>query len=98
MNHLGRGCTFPGQLIDWNPPELGNILTFFRYIDMPVAWKLVSFLTNGSPTLAIDLPSDHHSAAPWFADVTSSQGEVDAGQAVVHAMGAVLDASRMQAE
>src|SRR2546423_1525423 len=73
VNHLCCRCPFPRQLVDRDTPDVGDVLTFFRHIDVAVAGELVSFLTNLAPALAIALSSDHHSAAPWLADLTASQ-------------------------
>ena len=95
MDHLWRGSPFPRQLLDGDAPEIGDVLALLRDVDVSIAGKLVGLLTNLAPTLSVALAGNHHGTAARFAQLATCQCEIDAGQAGIHTMGAVLNTFAM---
>src|SRR5579884_1298177 len=95
MNHLCCCRALPWYFIDRNTPHTCNVLSVLWYVDVPIARQLVGFLPDLTSTLAVALPSDHHGAATWLAELPTSQRKINARQAVVHTVGAVLNTSRV---
>src|SRR2546423_13666417 len=91
MDHLWRSSPFPRQLLDGDAPEIGDVLALLRDVDVSIAGKLVGLLTDLASTLSVALAGNHHGTAARFAHLTACQSEIDAGQAGIHAVGAVLD-------
>src|SRR5438105_4329614 len=95
MDHLWRGSSFPRQLLDGDAPEIGDVLALLRDVDVAIAGKLVGLLTNLAPTLSVALAGNHHGTATRFAHLATCQCEIDAGQARINAVGAVLNTFAM---
>src|SRR5262249_10447898 len=70
---------------------LGHNLAVIRIVDVSPARELVTALPVLSPALAIALARDGRVAAAWLADFTSGQHQVDARQAVLSPLRAMLD-------
>ena len=66
--------------------------------DVAASGKLIALLTLLARALAVALAGDHGIAAALAADASAGHHQVDGGDAVVHALGVVLDAAGMQQE
>src|SRR5579883_135936 len=91
MHHLRGSRALPGQLIDGDAPDSGDVLAFSGHVDVAIAGELVGFLPDFTSALTVALSCNHHGAAARFADLAASKGEVDTGEAGIDAVAAVLD-------
>ncbi len=66
--------------------------------DVAAAGKLIALLSLLARALAVSLAGDHGIAAAFAADAPAGHDQVDRGDAVIHALGVVLDAAGMQQE
>src|SRR6185437_2137203 len=93
LHHLGGCSAFAGNLTLRNAPHLCHLLALFQNIDVAVAGKLTRLLADLAATLSVALPGDHHGAAAELAQLTARQRKIDACEAVVDPVRAVLDAA-----
>ena len=81
-----------GSLVGRDAPDLGDVLARRRIGDGPLAGQLIALLAVLAAALAVALAGDHDAAGAFAADVAGGEAEVDHRQAVLDALGVVLDA------
>src|SRR5262249_58962817 len=67
-----------------------------RVLDVPLSGQLVGLLALLAAALAVALTRDHGIAAAFAADPPRGDDEVDRRHAVIHPLGVMLDAPRVE--
>ena len=72
------------------------MLSRFRIGDRSLARQLVALLSVLAAALAVALPGDHRAARAFAADVAGREADVDEREAVLDALGLMLEPARVQ--
>ena len=87
-----------GDVLLVDAPDAGDVLAVLGVGDVAPAGKLIALLPVLAAALAVGLADDRAVAALGLADAAGREHEVDRAERVLHAVGVVLDAARVEEE
>ena len=96
QRHSGKALA--GDRFFRHAPHAGDVLAVLGIRDIASTGQLIALLSLLARALAVALAGDHRVAAAFAADTSAGDHQVDGRDAVIHALGVVLDAARMQQE
>src|ERR1700687_3278648 len=93
VHHFCRAVAGLGKLFGLDPPDAGNVSASGGVRERSLPWKLVALLPMLTAALAVSLAGNHRGTRTLAPNISSSQSNVEHGQAIFHALGLMLEST-----